>query len=356
MPALRTSVRIRYDDRALYFFVRAFDPARTAWCGRLSRRDTDDPTADQILLFLDPFHDGRTGYEFDVTAGGVKLGCDAVRRRDGGLLVGWRVGGGDAARLAGMDGGVRDPVPATALPRAARAGVRVVRRTVGGAQWGADERAAVQSRAGRADLAGGRARRAARSGVVAGARGDAVLAGARAQPDVGRRAQHAAGDAAVARRGREVGAAAERERRCDAQPGLRPGGGRSGRREPERRGDLPGGAAALLRRGGRAARLPARHRRLGAAVLLAAHRATTVAARRLRRERLADGDDDPRRGESDGAADTDDDGRRALGADGKRRGARARDVAGTVRARAACERRGASPAARLPRRTERRRG
>jgi hypothetical protein len=72
IPALRTSVRIRYDDRALYFFVRAFDTAPDSVVRRLSRRDTDDPTADQILLFLDPFHDGRTGYEFDVTAGGVK--------------------------------------------------------------------------------------------------------------------------------------------------------------------------------------------------------------------------------------------------------------------------------------------
>ena len=72
MPTLRTSARIRYDDRAIYFFVRAFDPAPDSVVRRLARRDTPDATADQILLFLDPFHDGRTGYEFIVTAGGVK--------------------------------------------------------------------------------------------------------------------------------------------------------------------------------------------------------------------------------------------------------------------------------------------
>lgn len=72
-PTVRTEARVRYDDRALYFLVRAFDPHPDSIVRRLARRDTPDATADQVLLFLDPFHDGRTGYEFVVTAGGVKV-------------------------------------------------------------------------------------------------------------------------------------------------------------------------------------------------------------------------------------------------------------------------------------------
>jgi hypothetical protein len=71
-PSVRTSVRIRYDDRALYILVRAFDPAPDSIVRRSARRDTFDATADQILIFLDPFHDARTGFEFDVSASGVK--------------------------------------------------------------------------------------------------------------------------------------------------------------------------------------------------------------------------------------------------------------------------------------------
>ena len=87
MPALRTSVRIRYDDRALYFFVRAYDPAPDSVVRRLARRDTYDNTADQIVLFLDPFHDGRTGYEFMVSASGVK--ADATLFDDDGEDLSW---------------------------------------------------------------------------------------------------------------------------------------------------------------------------------------------------------------------------------------------------------------------------
>jgi hypothetical protein len=86
-PTLRTETRIRYDDRALYVLVRAFDPHPDSIVRRLSRRDTFDATADQILIFLDPFHDRRTGYEFVVTAGGVKT--DASLFDDGGEDYSW---------------------------------------------------------------------------------------------------------------------------------------------------------------------------------------------------------------------------------------------------------------------------
>lgn len=77
-PTLRTEARVRYDDRALYFLVRAFDPHPDSIVRRLSRRDTFDDTADQILIFLDPLRDGRTGNEFVVTADGVKRDASLV--------------------------------------------------------------------------------------------------------------------------------------------------------------------------------------------------------------------------------------------------------------------------------------
>ncbi|MEP7000177.1 MAG: DUF5916 domain-containing protein [bacterium] len=86
-PTLRTEVRVRYDERALYFLVRAFDPHPDSIVRRLSRRDTFDATADQILLFIDPFHDRRSGYEFVVTAGGVKT--DAALFDDSGEDYSW---------------------------------------------------------------------------------------------------------------------------------------------------------------------------------------------------------------------------------------------------------------------------
>ncbi|MEP6989552.1 MAG: DUF5916 domain-containing protein [bacterium] len=72
-PKFRTELRILYDDQTLYVLVRAFDPTPAAIERRLARRDTFDPTADQVWIFLDPYHDRRTGYEFAVTAGGVKV-------------------------------------------------------------------------------------------------------------------------------------------------------------------------------------------------------------------------------------------------------------------------------------------
>ncbi|MEP6730766.1 MAG: DUF5916 domain-containing protein [bacterium] len=84
---LRTEARVRYDDRALYILVRAFDPHPDSIVRRLARRDTFDATADQVLIFLDPFHDGRTGVELDVTAAGVKV--DAALLNDGDEDYSW---------------------------------------------------------------------------------------------------------------------------------------------------------------------------------------------------------------------------------------------------------------------------
>jgi hypothetical protein len=71
-PTFRTELRAAYDDRALYVFVRAFDPRPDSIVRLLSRRDTDGPPNDQLQLFIDSFYDRRSGYEYIVNAAGVK--------------------------------------------------------------------------------------------------------------------------------------------------------------------------------------------------------------------------------------------------------------------------------------------
>jgi hypothetical protein len=71
-PTFRTELLVGYDDRALYVFVRAFDPRPDSVVRLLSRRDTDGPPNDQVQLFIDSFYDHRSGYEYIVNAAGVK--------------------------------------------------------------------------------------------------------------------------------------------------------------------------------------------------------------------------------------------------------------------------------------------
>ena len=71
-PAFRTEAKVAYDAANLYVFVRAFDPHPDSIIRILERRDTFTPS-DMIWVFVDSYHDRRTGYEFGVNAAGVKL-------------------------------------------------------------------------------------------------------------------------------------------------------------------------------------------------------------------------------------------------------------------------------------------
>ena len=68
----RTEAKVAYDAANLYVFVRAFDPHPDSIIRILERRDTWTPS-DMIWVFVDPFHDHRTGYEFGVNAAGAKM-------------------------------------------------------------------------------------------------------------------------------------------------------------------------------------------------------------------------------------------------------------------------------------------
>ena len=71
-PRFRTEARIAYDPQNLYVLVRAFDPSPDSIRHLLERRDSFTPS-DMIWVFVDSFHDRRTGYEFGVNAAGVKM-------------------------------------------------------------------------------------------------------------------------------------------------------------------------------------------------------------------------------------------------------------------------------------------
>jgi hypothetical protein len=68
----RTEARVAYDAANLYVIVRAFDPHPDSIIKLLERRDTFT-ASDMIWLFIDSYHDRRTGYEFGVNAAGVKM-------------------------------------------------------------------------------------------------------------------------------------------------------------------------------------------------------------------------------------------------------------------------------------------
>ncbi|HKW09225.1 MAG TPA: DUF5916 domain-containing protein [Gemmatimonadaceae bacterium] len=71
-PRFKTEAKVAYDASNLYVFVRAFDPRPDSIIRLLERRDSFTPS-DMIWIFLDSYHDKRTGYEFGVNAAGVKL-------------------------------------------------------------------------------------------------------------------------------------------------------------------------------------------------------------------------------------------------------------------------------------------
>jgi hypothetical protein len=70
-PASEPSeIRILFDDDALYVGARLFDQAPDSIIARLARRDHTS-TSDAFTVFLDPYHDGRTGFYFGVNAAGT---------------------------------------------------------------------------------------------------------------------------------------------------------------------------------------------------------------------------------------------------------------------------------------------
>jgi hypothetical protein len=85
-PRYKTVAKIAYDAANLYVFVRAFDPHPDSIIKLLERRDSYT-ASDMFWLFIDSYHDKRTGYEFGVNAAGVKT--DAAIYDDGNEDFAW---------------------------------------------------------------------------------------------------------------------------------------------------------------------------------------------------------------------------------------------------------------------------
>ncbi|MFN2602517.1 MAG: DUF5916 domain-containing protein [Gemmatimonadaceae bacterium] len=82
----KTEAKIAYDASNLYVLVRAYDPHPDSIKKLLERRDSFT-SSDMVWLFIDSYHDRRTGYEFGVNAAGVKT--DATIYNDGNEDFAW---------------------------------------------------------------------------------------------------------------------------------------------------------------------------------------------------------------------------------------------------------------------------
>ncbi|HSE41699.1 MAG TPA: DUF5916 domain-containing protein, partial [Acidobacteriota bacterium] len=70
-PSEKTLVDVLYDDDAIYIGARMYDADPSKIEARLGRKDVE-LTSDSFYVYIDPFHDKRTGYYFGVNAAGTQ--------------------------------------------------------------------------------------------------------------------------------------------------------------------------------------------------------------------------------------------------------------------------------------------
>jgi len=66
----KTTVRVCFDDDAIYIGARMFDSSPDSIIARLVRKDNYS-NSDQFMVFFDPYNDKRSGYYFGLTAAGT---------------------------------------------------------------------------------------------------------------------------------------------------------------------------------------------------------------------------------------------------------------------------------------------
>ncbi len=69
-PSEKTEVLVGYDDKALYIGARMYDSSPDSITMRLGRRDVT-LSSDVFALFIDPYHDRRTGFYFGLDPSGT---------------------------------------------------------------------------------------------------------------------------------------------------------------------------------------------------------------------------------------------------------------------------------------------
>ncbi|MFN2570786.1 MAG: DUF5916 domain-containing protein [Gemmatimonadales bacterium] len=70
VPTESTVVYIAYDDASLYVGARLYDAHPDSIIARLARRD-QGTNSDRFQVFIDPYHDKRSGFYFGITAAGT---------------------------------------------------------------------------------------------------------------------------------------------------------------------------------------------------------------------------------------------------------------------------------------------
>jgi hypothetical protein len=69
-PTYRTETRVLYDDEAIYVSARMYDAHPDSIVAHLCRRD-EASHSDEFGVYLDPYHDRRSGYFFIISAAGI---------------------------------------------------------------------------------------------------------------------------------------------------------------------------------------------------------------------------------------------------------------------------------------------
>ena len=81
----RTILKVQYDEKNIYVAIRCFDSQPDKVQRYVGRRD--EFTGDITGICFDSYHDQRTGYEFDITAGGSKI--DVLLKSNGEADFNW---------------------------------------------------------------------------------------------------------------------------------------------------------------------------------------------------------------------------------------------------------------------------
>ena len=138
-PRLRTEARVGYDEHNLYVFIRSFDPHPDSIVALLARRDEEN-ASDYVTLMLDPYHDRRTGFEFQVNAAGVKT--DLAISNDGDEDVAWDAIWDAATRIDSLGWTAEYRIPLSQLHYSSKSGGafgiliwRVVQRHTATVTW-----------------------------------------------------------------------------------------------------------------------------------------------------------------------------------------------------------------------------
>jgi hypothetical protein len=72
-PTEQTELKVLYDDKHLYYAIRAYDDPSKIHFYPGRRDDFGDYAVDVVGICLDTYNDKRTGFEFDLTASGGKI-------------------------------------------------------------------------------------------------------------------------------------------------------------------------------------------------------------------------------------------------------------------------------------------